>query len=111
MDLGFPAVGLWADIGGEFRNYKMEQFMNKLGFKMNFDLAYLPLLNGVNKSNHYSCDVIVGKIIDGDKKVDLQEVVNMASWTHNSNVNILGYTPLQLVTGKKRCFSWVVDWG
>ena len=30
----------------------------------------------------------------------LQTSVNMASWTHNTNVNVLGYLPLQLVTGK-----------
>ena len=28
----------------------------------------------------------------------------MASWTHNTNVNVLGYSHLQLVTGKKMVF-------
>ena len=27
-------------------------------------------------------------------------LVKIASWIHNTNVNKLGYTPLQLVTGK-----------
>ena len=30
----------------------------------------------------------------------LQEAINMASWTHNTNINVLGYSPLQLVTEK-----------
>ena len=42
--------------------------------------------------------------MDGDKKVSLQEAVDMVSWTHNSNVNVHGYTPLQLVTGKNVVF-------
>ena len=31
----------------------------------------------------------------------------MAAWTHNSNVNILGYTPLQLATGKNITFPGI----
>ena len=38
--------------------------------------------------------------MEEDKKLKLQTAVNMASWTHNTNVNVLGYSPLQLVTGK-----------
>ncbi len=40
------------------------------------------------------------KIIDGVKKVGLGEAVDMASWIHNPNVNVLGFQPLPLVTGK-----------
>ena len=38
--------------------------------------------------------------MDEDKKISLGEAVEMASWTHNTNVNVLGFQPLQLVTGK-----------
>ena len=38
--------------------------------------------------------------MEEDKNLKLQTVVNMASWTLNTNVNVLGYSPLQLVTGK-----------
>ena len=31
----------------------------------------------------------------------------MASWTHNMNVNVLGYSPLQLVTGKNVIFPGI----
>ena len=30
----------------------------------------------------------------------LQEAVDGAAWTHNTNVNVYGFVPLQLVTGK-----------
>ena len=36
-----------------------------------------------------------------EKKVPLNDsLVKAAAWAHNSSVNKLGYTPLQLVTGK-----------
>ena len=36
-----------------------------------------------------------------DKKVDLTDIlVKTAAWTHNTNVNRAGYSPLSLVTGK-----------
>ena len=38
--------------------------------------------------------------MDEEGKVSLEEAVKMASWTHNTNVNVLGFHLLQLVTGK-----------
>jgi len=78
----------------------MEEFVNKLGIKIKFTPAFSPWPNGVNERNHFNCDVIVKKIIDEDKKIGLGEAVDMASLTHNTNVNVLGFQPLQLVTGK-----------
>ena len=65
--------------------------MNKLGFKIKFTPAFSPWSNGVNERNHYNCDVIVKKIMDEDKKIGLGEAVDMASWTHNTNMNVLGF--------------------
>merc|ERR1712237_112131 len=100
MDIGFPTTGWWCDNGGEFRNAKMEEFVNKSGLTINFTPSYSPWSNGINERNHYSCDVIVKKIMEEDKKVTLQEAVSMASWTHNTNQNTPWCSPLQLVTGK-----------
>ena len=100
LPYGYPTVGFWSDNGGEFRNSKMEEFVNKLGIKIQFTPVFSPWSNGVNERNHYNCDVIVRKIMDEDKKVSLEEAVDMASWTHNTNVNTFGYSPLQLVTRK-----------
>ena len=100
MDLGFPTVRFWCDNRGEFRYLKMEEFVNKLGLKIEFTPSYSPWSNGVNKRNYYSCDIVVKKFMEEDKKITLKEAVLMASWTHNTNVNVLGYSPLQLITGK-----------
>lgn len=65
--------------------------------------------NRVNESNHYSCDVIVRKIMEEDKKLTLQETVNKANWTYNTNVNVLRFSPMQLVTGKNVVFPGLVN--
>ena len=44
--------------------------------------------------------MIVKKIMEEDRKISLEEAVEMASWTHNTNVNVLGFQPMQLMTGK-----------
>ena len=36
LPYGYPTVGFWSDNGGEFRNSKMEEFVNKLGIKIKF---------------------------------------------------------------------------
>ena len=40
MDIGFPVVRFWADNGGKFKNYKMEELVNMLGIKIKFILAF-----------------------------------------------------------------------
>ena len=38
--------------------------------------------------------------MEEDKKVGLGEAVYIASWMHNTNVNVKGFQPMQLMTGK-----------
>ena len=97
------------DNGRELRNMKMGEFVNKFGIKIDFTPAFSPWSNGVNERNHYSCDVIIKKIMQQDKELTLQEAVHMAEWTHNTNVNVLGFTPLQLVTGKSVVMPGLVN--
>ena len=51
----------------------------------------------------------MNKIIEEDKKISLQQAVNMAVWTHNTNINRLGFDPLTLVTGKAVVFPGLSD--
>ena len=45
-------------------------------------------------------DMTIKKLLE-EKKTPLNDsLVKAAAWTHNTSVNKLGYTPLQLVTGK-----------
>ena len=78
----------------------MEELVNKLGLKIEFTPGFSPWSNGDNERNHYSCNLIIKKVMEEDRSIMLQEAVNLASWTHNTIINVLGYSPLQLVTGK-----------
>ena len=61
LSYGYPTVGFSLDNGGEFRDSKMEEFVNKLGIKIKFMPAYSPWSKGNNKRNHYNFYVIVKK--------------------------------------------------
>ena len=39
----------------------------------------------------------------------LNEIVSMAAWTHDTNVTISGYTPLQFMIGKSVTYSGVSE--
>ena len=67
---------------------------------------FSPLPNGINENN-YIAVVINREIIERDTKIVFKDVVNMASWTHNINVMMRGYTPMQLITRKDLVFSGI----
>ena len=100
LRFGYPTRGFWADNGNEFQNAEMFEFMSKLGLKIEFGPTYSPWSNGINERNHYSADIVVRKAQETDRRMSLQKAVELASWTHNTNVNFLGYEPMRLVTGK-----------
>ena len=100
LRFGYPTRGFWADNGSEFQNKEMVELMSKLNLKIEFGPAYSPWSNGMNERNHYSADIVVRKVMEADKKISLKKAVNLAAWTHNTNVNVLGYEPMRLVTGK-----------
>ena len=53
--------------------------------------------------------MIIKKVMQQDKELTLQEAVHMAEWTHNTNVNVLGFTPFQLVTRKSVIMPCLVN--
>merc|ERR1712112_461937 len=100
LPFGIPSIRYYADNGTEFKNVKMDELVSKLGISINYGPAHSPWLNGINERNHASCDVTIKKLME-DKKIGLTDVlVKTAAWTHNTNVNRAGYSPLTLVTGK-----------
>ena len=78
----------------------MDELVSKLGISISYGPAYSPWLNGINKRKHDLCDITIKKLME-DKKIGLTDIlVKTAAWTHNTNVNRAGYSPLRLVTGK-----------
>merc|ERR1712029_1307083 len=100
LAFGIPGIGYYADNGTEFKNIKMDGLVSKLGISISYGPAYSPWSNGIYERNHASCDLTIKKLME-DKKIGLTDVlVKTAAWTHNTNVNRAGYSPLTLVTGK-----------
>ena len=97
---GFPSVGFWSDNGGEFSNDLVQEVADKMGIQFKFGPSYSPWSNAINERNHASADITVSKILEthGGRLTD--KVVSSAAWTHNTNVNVHGSSPLQLATGK-----------
>ena len=100
MSVGFPSQGFFADNGGEFANIKLEELTSKLGLTVRFGPLYSPWSNGINKRNHASADITIKKLMHEYKTPLTDLLVKAAAWTHNTSVNRLGYSPLQLVTGQ-----------
>ena len=42
--------------------------------------------------------------MNGDKSMTPEKAVNLASWTHNNNMMVSGYTPMQLMARKSVIF-------
>ena len=100
LNIGFPLVGFVAENGREFANVKLDKLTSKLGLMVKFGPTYSLWSNGLNERNHASADITIRKMME-DKKMPLTDsLVKAAAWTHNKSVNKLGFSPLQLVTGK-----------
>ena len=67
---------------------------------MKFSPAYSLWSNEKNERNHASADLTIRKLMEEKKTPLSNSLIKAASWAHNSSVNKLSYTPLQLVTGK-----------
>ena len=106
---GFPSIGYWADNGPEFQNGELNEYAAKFGFIVRFGPTYSPWSNGINERNHASADTVVKKMMDSDRKLKLSSAANLAAWAHNTNVNVLGYDPMSLVTGKSVVIPGVSD--
>ena len=100
MCFGITSVGFYTDNSKEFDNLKMDELTARLGVTIRFCPAESMWSNGINKQNHASCDITIKKLMEEKKVVLTDSLVKVASLTHNTNVNKLGYTPLQLMTWK-----------
>ena len=79
---------------------KLDELESLLGLTVRFGPSYSPWSNGLNEQNHASADITIKKLMDEHKTPLTDSLVEAAAWTHNTWVNKLGYSPLQLVTGQ-----------
>ena len=76
----------------------MDELTSKLILIVIFGPPYSTWSNGLNERNHGSADITIKKLIEEHKTPLTDSLVKAAAWTHNTSINKLGHSPLQLVT-------------
>ena len=98
---GIPSKGVFADNGGEFKNPEMKEMAAKYGLSLRLTAAHSPWSNGKNERNHYTCDVIIDKLMEEDSKLTLEDAVSHAVDAKNMQITRKGFSPRQLMFGKQ----------
>ena len=88
------------DNGGEFYNQKFKDVCQNLNIKIMATAAESPFQNGLVERNHSITDNIVEKMIMDNPKLSIKKALRAANFAKNSLINVHGYSPIQLVTGK-----------
>ena len=88
------------DCGGEFYNWHFKEMCQQFGINMLVSSAESPWQNGLCERNHASTDRIVTKMMEDDKTLNIHSALAAATFAKNCLVNVNGFSPIQLVTGK-----------
>lgn len=94
---GMPARYFICNIG----NSKFIALLQAYGICLRTTATYSPQMNGTNKRDHKTADIIVQKILYNDLDLFLQEAVYKAAFMKKPIINTpLGFSPFQLTEGR-----------
>ena len=99
MGPGHPTKGFYSDNGGEFLNNQLVNFAAKMNTTIKMTSANAPWQNGLVERHHATADIIYEKIRIENPDMDPQEAINHAAFAKNSDVNVSGFSPLQIIMG------------
>ena len=94
-------VRLFTDNGGEFVNKKMLALCESYSIKLLNSGAHSPFQAGLVESNHRQVDHMIEILMDEDPNLKFEDALSSAVFAKNMLVNVYGFSPLQLVTGKQ----------
>ena len=106
---GIPLKGIFADNGGEFKNPQMKEIAAKYGLSLRLTAAHSPWSNGKNERNHYTCDIVVDKLMEEDPKLTLEDAVSHSVNAKNMQITRRGFSPRQLMFGHQGVIPGVTD--
>ena len=106
---GIPLKGIFADNGGEFKNPQMKEVAAKYGLSLRLTAAHSPWSNGKNERNHYTCDIVVDKLMEEDPKLTLEDAVSHSVNAKNMQITRRGFSPRQLMFGHQGVIPGVTD--
>ena len=101
---GHPTVSFYSDNGGEFLNEEFINFAASLDVEIRMTAAEAPWQNGIVERHHASADIIIEKQLDENPSMDVQEAINIAAFSRNSECNKTGFSALQLTSGQNPHF-------
>ena len=87
----------------------MKEAAAKYGISLRLTAAHSPWSNGKNERNHYTCDIIVDKLLEEDPSIGLEEAVSHAVEAKNLQINMTGLSPRQLMFGKQGVIPGITD--
>ena len=96
-----PPRQICSDNGLEFVNASMRSMCDQFGIKHITTGAYSAHQNGLNERNHFTCDMMVQKLMDADPHIKFEDALNQAVFAKNSMLNVHGFSPSQILTGKQ----------
>ena len=88
------------DNGGEFYNQHFKDLCNNMNIRLYASSAESPWQNGLCERNHSLTDKIMEKMFQEDSSLTVPRALSAATFAKNCLVNVNGYCPIQLVTGK-----------
>ena len=106
---GIPSRGIFCDNGGEFKNPGMKEVAAKYGLSLNLTAGRSPWSNGKNEREHYTCDLIIDKLLEDDPNMKLDDAVRHAVYAKNLQINRTGFSPRQLMFGKQGVIPGITD--
>ena len=87
----------------------MKEVAAKYGISVRLTAAHSPWSNGKNERNHYTCDLVVDKLLAEDPNLGLDEAVSHAVNAKNLQINKTGFSPRQLMYGKQGVIPGITD--
>ena len=106
---GHPSRGFWCDNGGEFLNEEVLEFAAAMNVDIRMTSADSPWQNGVVERHHATADGIVEKLMFEDPHINIQEAINKASFSKNTDPNHTGFSPMQLMIGHNPAFPGLAE--
>ena len=94
-----------SDNGKEFANDDFREMGEKLNTRIVNTAAESPWSNGINERHNAILGNMISKVME-DTKCKLKDAISWAVSAKNALSNVYGYSPNQLVFGKKKQFSF-----
>ena len=106
---GHPSKAFYSDNGGEFLNTTVVNFAATMNTTIRMTSANAPWQNGLVERHHATADIIFEKLRTENPDMDPQTAVNHAAFAKNSDVNVSGFSPLQIIMGQNPSFPGLAE--